>query len=569
MGNAGCMTQEGPSARSSYESRPWLAAYGAGIPWEIEPAHGSCVDMFRAAVEQGGARPLVHYFDSTLTVAEVDEESDALALALHGLGVRKGDGVGLILQNVPQFVIATLAAWKLGAVVVPISPLLKARELSFVLRDSEAKLLVTLESLHGTVAAVLGESSVDAVITTSELDYLTGEVPQLLADVERTPISGTHDWRELADRYRGDVPDRIEVDAADVAFVTYTSGTTGPQKGAMSTHANVVFNAETYRTWVGLTPDDVILGLAPLFHITGLVAYVAVSLLVPIPCVLSYRFDPETTLALAKRHAATFTVGSITAFIALMNHPGAASEQLSTLRKCVSGGAPIAPATVEAWEASFGSYIYNVYGLTETTSPSHCVPLGRRAPVDPASGALSVGLPVFNTDVRIVDDGGNALPPNTIGEIATSGPQVTPGYWRNPEETRRALPGGELRTGDLGFMNDEGWFFVVDRKKDLINVSGFKVWPREVEDVLYEHQAVREAAVVGVPDAYRGEVVRAFVSLRPAQTVSEAELITHCKERLAPYKYPRSVEILDELPKTASGKLLRRELRAAAQAAGS
>jgi long-chain acyl-CoA synthetase len=234
---------------------------------------------------------------------------------------------------------------------------------------------------------------------------------------------------------------------------------------------------------------------------------------------------------------------------------------MASLRTVYSGGAPIAPATADAWERRFGTRIQSAYGLTETTSPSHATPLGRRSPVDGRTGALSIGVPVFNTVVRIVGDSGDELPPGEIGELVTSGPPVVPGYWAKPEETEQALPGGALHTGDVGFMDADGWFYLVDRKKDQINAAGYKVWPREVEDVLYEHPAVREAAVVGVPDAYRGETVKAYVSLKPGHTTAPAELVAFCRERLAAYKYPREVELLDELPKTATGKILRRDLR--------
>ncbi|MGA2925264.1 MAG: AMP-binding protein, partial [Solirubrobacteraceae bacterium] len=348
----------------------------------------------------------------------------------------------------------------------------------------------------------------------------------------------------------------------DTAFLTYTSGTTGPAKGAMNSHGNVVFNAQTYREWVGLSDEDVCFGVAPFFHITGLIGHLAVGLLAGMPIVMTYRFDAAATLELIERHGVTFTVGSITVFIALMNSAGAEQRDLSKFNKLVSGGAPIAPATVEAWERKFGGYIHNIYGLTETSSPSHCVPIGTRAPVDPDSGALSVGVPVFNTIVRVVDDERRELPANEIGEFVTSGPQVVSGYWCEPEETEHAIPGGRLHTGDVGFMDDDGWFYLVDRKKDQINVSGYKVWPRDVEDALYGHDAVREVAVVGVPDEYRGETVKAFVSLKPGESVTAEDLIAFCKERMAAYKYPRMVEFVEELPKTASGKILRRELRA-------
>ena len=279
------------------------------------------------------------------------------------------------------------------------------------------------------------------------------------------------------------------------------------------------------------------------------------------PMVLGYRFEPQTMNELTERHGATFTVMAITAYTAMMNQPSARDRDLSTLAKVYSCGAPIAPSIVERFEDEVGPYIHNTYGLTETTAPSHAVPRGRRAPVDPATGALSIGVPVFHTQARVVDENGADVPVGVVGEIAISGPGVVPGYWRRPEATAAAMPGGEMRTGDVGFMDSDGWFYLVDRKKDLIIAGGYKVWPREVEDTLLEHPAVREAAVVGVPDEYRGETVKAYVSLRPAAQVTAEELITFCRERLAAYKYPRQVQIVEELPKTATGKLLRRELR--------
>jgi long-chain acyl-CoA synthetase len=546
----------------AYDDRPWLALYDDGVPTDIEHEFESALDMYRASVDRAGDRPLIHYFDATLTLRDVDEASDALAVAFGELGIVRGDRVAVYLQNMPQFPIAMLAAWKVGAIMVSVNPMLKQRELEFMLTNSGAKALVTLESLYGEVAAnVVPDTGVGVVVTTSELDLLDGEPPPLLAAVERKRPEGTYDLLELVSTYKGRRPEPVSLGREDVAFLTYTSGTTGPPKGAMNTHGNVVFNAQTYRDWMHLGTDDVVLGVAPLFHITGLIAHLAVSMLVPMPCVLAYRFDPGVTLDMIERYRATFTVASITVFIALMNDPSVGQRELSSFSKICSGGAPIAPTLVDAWESVAGSYIHNVYGLTETTSPSHCVPFLQRAPVDPTSGALSVGVPTFNTFVRVVDEEGADVPAGEVGEFVTSGPQVVPGYWEKPEETANALPGGALKTGDVGFMDEQGWFYVVDRKKDLINVAGYKVWPREVEDILYQHPAVREAAVVGVPDEYRGETVKAFVSLRQNQTADESELIAFCKERMAAYKYPRHVELVDELPKTVTGKVLRRELR--------
>jgi long-chain acyl-CoA synthetase len=519
--------------------------------------------MFDRAARRAADRPAIRYFATELTWADVDRLAGALAVGLRAQGIAPGDRVAVYLQNVPQFLIAMVATWKAGAIMVSVNPMYKARELEEILKDSGARGLIALESLYGDVAAgVVGATDVCATVTTSPLDLTDdGDPPAALAGVERVRHDGTHDLLELVRAHEGEQPDPVELGPDDVAFLTYTSGTTGPPKGAMNTHRNVVFNAQVYRDWIRLGEDDSVLAAAPLFHITGLIGHAAIAMLVPIPLVLFGRFDPGVALEEAERHRPTFTIAAITAFIAMLNHKDAGSRDLSSLGKVYSGGAPIPSATVEAFEETFGAYVHNIYGLTETTSPSHAVPLDRRAPVDESSGALSVGVPVFNTVVRIVGEDGAELPPGEVGEFVTSGPQVVPGYWEKPEETENALPGGALKTGDVGFMDEDGWFYLVDRKKDQINASGYKVWPREVEDVLYGHPAIREAAVVGVPDEYRGETVKAFVSLKEGASADPDELIAFCKERMAAYKYPRLVEVIDEIPKTATGKILRRELR--------
>ncbi len=555
------------TSKSAYDERPWTALYDPGLPQDVDAPYSDALTMFRAAADRAADRPAIHYFDHTITYGELDELSDALAAALTDLGLAAGDRCAAYLQNVPQFPMLMIACWKAGAIMVSVNPMLRHEEVRTLLDDSGATVLVTLESLWGDVASeVVPDTDVREVITTSELDFLDGEPPALLARSAREPSPETHDLMALVKRFRGRRPPAPELASDDVAFLTYTSGTTGPPKGAMNTHGAVTFNAETFRQWLHLDESDVVLGVAPLFHITGLVAHLATAFHLAIPVVLGYRFDAATVLELIERHRTTTTVASITVFIALMDRASDHPADISSLTKLYSGGAPIAPATVEAYEERFGAYVRPIYGLTETTSPSHAVPFTRRAPVDPTSGALAVGVPTFNVVARVVDDEGRDLPPGEIGEIVIAGPQVVPGYWEQPEETEHAFPGGRLYTGDVGFMDDEGWFYVVDRKKDQINASGYKVWPREVEDVLYSHPAVLEAAVVGAPDPYRGETVKAYVSLKVGQSVDAQALIAFCRERMAAYKYPRSIEFLDELPKTASGKILRRDLRDRARA---
>ncbi len=553
---------------SVYDSKPWLSRYDQDQQAEISLEYTDALAMFRASVSRNPDGDIIRYFGGRITARELDELSDAFAVALLEGGLRAGDRVALYLQNVPQFVIGLVATWKAGGVAVPVNPMNRARELDAVLRDSGARVLVCLQSLYRDVAAgVVAGTEVTTVVTTSELEYRARDDQRVFAAVEPAegpgPDNGAVDMAGLIERYRGQVPPHsVTFTPAHTAFLTYTSGTTGPPKGAMNTHGNVVFNSQAYRQWCRLGPDDVVLGVAPLFHITGLIAHVSLSLLLGAPLVLFYRFEPSVAIDTIRDERPTFTIASITVFIALMNAPNAERDALASLTKTWSGGAPIPPSVVKAFQAQFGQYVHNAYGLTETTSPSHLVPSGATAPVDDASGALSVGVPVYNTVVRIVGDDGQDLPAGEVGEIVTSGPMVVPGYWNKPEETEHALPGGALHTGDVGYMDADGWFYIVDRKKDQINAGGYKVWPREVEDVLYQHESVREAAVVGVPDVYRGETVKAFVSLRPGKTATAEELISFCRSQMAAYKYPRQIEFLDELPKTVSGKLLRRELRA-------
>ncbi len=547
---------------SNYDEKPWLSLYDPDQPAEISLESSDALSMFNASVSRNPDSDFIRYFGGRITGRELDELTDAFAVALRDLGVSPGDRVALYLQNIPQFVIGMLATWKAAGVAVPVNPMNRARELDAILRDSGARVLVCLQSLYRDVAAaVVGNTDVSAVVTTSELEYRARDDQRVFAGVEPVACEGAYDMTGLIDRFRGQEPPPVTLSPDHTAFLTYTSGTTGPPKGAMNTHGNVVFNSQAYRRWCRLGPDDVVLGVAPLFHITGLIAHVTLSLLLAAPLVLFYRFEPSVAIDTIRDERPTFTIASITVFIALMNAPNAERDALASLTKTWSGGAPIPPSAVKAFQAQFGHYIHNAYGLTETTSPSHAVPSGAAAPVDDASGALSVGVPIYNTVVRITGDDGKDLPAGEVGEIVTSGPMVVPGYWHKPEETEHALPGGALHTGDVGYMDADGWFYIVDRKKDQINAGGYKVWPREVEDVLYQHEAVREAAVVGVPDAYRGETVKAFVSLRPGQTATAEELVAFCRQNMAAYKYPRQIEFLDELPKTVSGKLLRRELR--------
>ncbi|WBB61252.1 AMP-binding protein [Streptomyces sp. WMMC500] len=547
--------------------RPWQRWYPASVEGRLPGSFPTLLSAWDEHVRRRPDAPAVHYFDASLSFATVDHTADALACWFRDLGVQRSDRVACYLQNDPQWLVVMLAAWKAGAVPVAVNPMLRHEELAHHLADSGAVVLVCLDHLYGEVAAeVVPRTAVRHVLTTHPVDMTPGvRIPGAVARhvPDRSTFGTTTGWREVVARYGGRRPEAAVPRPDDVAMLTYTSGTTGRAKGAMNLHSAMVHSSTVYGTWWDLRPGrDVVLCVAPVFHITGAVAGLGAAIVAGVPVVLLHRFDPEVVLRAVDRWRPTFTVAASTAFIALVSHPSLPRYDVTSLAKTLSGGAPVSAALVRRVRDATGWTLHGVYGMTETTSPTHLAPPGVPPPVDPESGALSVGIPVPGCAVRIVDPvDGRALPPGEAGEIVVSGPMVVPGYWRLPDESARAVREGWLHTGDIGKETEEGWLFVVDRLKDLINAGGYKIFPRDVEDVLHRHPAVREAAVVGVPDEYRGETVKAFVSLVPGHRVDPGELIAHCKERMAAYKYPRDVEILDELPKNAGGKVLRRELR--------
>lgn len=542
-------------------SQPWNRLYPAGLPDATASGHCSLVDAWRARVAACPDRVAVAYFDGRIEAARLDEESDALAVALQRLGTRRGDRVGIYLQNIPQYAVTLLALWKLGATALILNPMYRRQELRRLIDDAEATGFVCADADVEESTETLAGSSVRWVVSTSPLDYQRRNDPRVFATTRRGPVAPQGDLVELVERHLGERPGALDLTHDDVALLAYTSGTTGPPKGAMNTHGNVLAVTATYGAWVGLEPGDVVFGMAPLFHITGAVVNAAVSLLTDTTLVLANRFHPEVALEAFAEHGVTFTIGSITAYNAMYQLPQASREHFAAAKRLYSGGAPIPPATVERFEKRFGVYLHNAYGMTETTSAVVAVPPGRPAPVHEPSGTLSVGVPLPGLSARVLDPDGIPVPPGEQGELELAGPQVIGGYWRQPEATAATMPGGRLRTGDVAILDEDGWVYLVDRLKDQINVSGYKVWPREVEDALYEHPAVREAAVVGEPDDYRGETVAAYVSLAPDATAAPEELIEFARERLAAYKVPRRVVVLDDLPKTQTGKIRRNTLR--------
>ena len=514
---------------------------------------GHLTELLDAAVAAGPERPAIRYFDGSISYGELGRESDALAAALQAQGVSRGDRLMLCLQNVPGFVIALLAAAKIGAISVPVNPMYRQRELTDLIADSNPVAIIA----HGDMFTdVLPD-----VPGAPALRYLVNAQDRQTENPDCLPpavlVEGVAQLDAVIAAHMGQSPVRAETDPL---LLVYTSGTTGKPKGAMIAHANLCAGARFYRDAAALPGSGGVLGAAPLFHVTGLSGHIGAAIAAAAPLILCYRFAPEVVFTTIERWRPAFMVASITAFAALIDSPAFARERMDSLRTVFSGGAPIPPALHQRIRDATGLYVRNVYGLTETTAPVLAAPADAETPVDPVSGALSVGRPVPGTSVRIVTEAGLTAAAGEIGEIVVTGPTVVSGYWQNSQATADSMRADGFRTGDVGVADAQGWFYLVDRKKDMIIASGFKVWPREVEDVLYTHPAVREAAVVGVPDSYRGETVKAVVSLKSGATALPGELAEYCKARMAAYKYPRIVEIVEELPKNAAGKILRRVL---------
>lgn len=540
---------------------PWRTSYPASVPGEFSSPYCNAIDMFRAAVSRAADAEAIAYFDASLSYAKLDVMSDALADWMLKGGVRKGDRVGIILQNVPHAAVSILAAWKMGAIPVPGNPMYRRVELAKLFKDFEPAVIIG----HGDHMADISGALADAglmnalLLSVSPHDFQTRNDSRLLPASSVSEHGNIPDFLAVLADHSGQVPPPVTLAGSDLALILYTSGTTGVPKGAMIRHSSVVFNSGTAALWMRVGPDSRILGLAPIFHITGFILHLTLAWAAGASVALHYRVHPEAVLDIIREYRPTFAIAAITAFNALMQVPGVSPEDFASLETLFSGGAPIAPALRDEMRARLGVVVLPVYGMTETCSPTHIAPPGVDVPVSAETGALSVGLPISSTESIILGPTGDALPCGESGEVCMRGPQIMSGYWSKPDETSECLVDGWMRSGDIGFQDENGWFYVVDRRKDMINTSGFKVWPREVEDTLYAHPSVREAAVVGVPDSYRGETVRAFISLKA--DVDEAALLAHCRANLAAYKVPRSIVFLDELPKTHTGKIQRAMLR--------
>lgn len=487
-------------------------------------------------------KPLCHIDGLTFSYAQVDEISGRVASSLLRLGLRRGDKVAVQLPNVPQFLFSYFGILKAGLVLVPLNPLLRAGEIAYHLSDSDSRVLITFETFADE--AVKGAAQVDGVST-----YVVN-----LPGSDQRP-EGTRSYDEL---YAADDTGEIEpTNADDTAVLLYTSGTTGRPKGAELTHFQLYMNCTTGGELFGFEDDDIGVAVLPLFHVFGLSSVLNVAVRFGGTIVLIPRFEADPVLDAIERHRCTIFSGVPTMYFALLK-ADLSGRDLSSLRVGVSGGAAIPGEVVRAFEQKFpGVVILEGYGLSETASTTTFNISAERRKV------LSIGKPIWGVQARVVDDQDKPLPPGPehVGEIVVRGHNVMKGYYKNPEATEEAFRGGWFHTGDLAYADDDGYLFIVDRKKDLIIRGGFNVYPREVEEVLYAHPAVAEAAVVGRPDEKLGEEVVAVVSVEPGAETTAEQLIAHCRERLAAYKYPREVRILAELPKGPTGKLLKRELK--------
>jgi long-chain acyl-CoA synthetase len=557
--------------------QPWLAHYHEGVPQTVSIPTASLATLFDQAVSRYGASAAIEYYGATISYAQLGSLVDHFARALLSLGVKRGDRVSLCLANVPQFPIAFFGAMKAGAVVVPTNPLYTEPELEHQLNDAGVKVVVALSQAMPNVLAVRAHTPVEHVIATGPDDYMPlalslaykvkeardslGKSRPDLKALRSEPwfhefkdvIGQTHD-RKGFEVFALPEPAVVE----DLAILQYTGGTTGVAKGAMLTHRNLVANATQIWAWseLGMGTHHKTLCAAPFFHVYGLTVGMNMSVINGATMVLLPRFTVAETLKTIEQHKPDLFPGVPAMYQALARAVEKKKADLSSIRICISGSAPLPPEVQAQFERISPARVVEGYGLTEASPVTHCNPIfGDRR-------AGTIGLPLPNTDAAIRDrETGLFLPVGEQGELVVRGPQVTQGYWGKPDETAKTLRDGWLLTGDIAVMSEDGYFSIVDRAKDMIIVGGLKVFPRQVEDVLFEHPKVLEAAVVGVPDTQRGERVQAFIVLKPGEQATAEELAAFCRERLAPYKIPRVFEFREALPKTTIGKVLRRQLR--------
>jgi long-chain acyl-CoA synthetase len=543
--------------------RPWLRFYEPGVAASLTYPPVGLHSLLDETAARYGDRPAAVFFGATLTYRTLQTLATKFAGALHRLGVQPGDRVSLHLPNCPQFLIAYYGALQAGAIVVPFNPLYVEREIEHQLIDSGAEIAVTLDLIYPRLADVRPRTRVREVIVTSINNYFPPVLRVLYPLKARREghlvhvpqARDVHRFMDVLDVAPPATP--APVDPQRTAVLLYTGGTTGIPKGAMLSHRNLVCNVFQSRAWFPRLRQgqDTTIAVLPFFHSYGMTVAMNLSTSSGVRLVLLPRFQVEAVLQAISRQRPQYFPGVPTIYAAINSHPHVTRFNLRSISACISCAAPLPGDVQSRFEQLTGGKLVEGYGLTEASPVTHANPLSGTRKVG------SIGIPLPDTDARIVDERGTqSLPPGEVGELTIRGPQVMQGYWNQPDETARALRGGWLFTGDMASMDSDGFFYIVDRKKEMIITGGLNVFPREIEEVVYAHPAVLEAAAIGVPDPYKGEAVKVFVVLRQGTRATADDILEHCRRGLAPYKVPRAVEFRTQLPKSLIGKILRRAL---------
>jgi len=544
--------------------RVWHKSYAPGVPPEIAIQKITVGEALIRTAKKFPDHTGFIFMGRRITYRELDKLVNRFANALINLGVKAGDKVGMLLPNLPQLIIANHAVHRLGAVTAMNNPLYTEQELAHQLNDCDAKVLVTLDLLLPRALNLKAKTGVETIITCHINDYLPFPKKQLYPFVKKamyrkvTPQAGVYEFMELIRKYPAtQVPDSSRWD--DLGALIYTGGTTGVSKGAMLTQANLSSVVQIFRAWFPDLKDGAahIVGTYPIFHSAGYVVSQDFIIWSGWTSTIIPRPEPGILIETLKKYKPDFLPGVASIFVGLLANPQFRKMDLSFVKGFFTGAAPIAADTVQQLKALTGKDVYDNYGMTENVAFATGMPWGGKSKIS------TIGVPFPNTDVKIVDidRGDTELKPGEAGEICIKGPQVMSGYYKNPAETAIVLRDGWLYTGDIGVMDEEGHFRIVDRKKDMIVAGGYNIYPKDIDEVLFQHGKIMEACAVGVPDAYRGETVKAFVVLKEGERMTEEEVVDYCREHLAAYKVPKFVEFISELPKSAVGKILRRKLR--------
>ncbi len=550
------------------KDRPWFQHYDEGVPYHIEYPQIPVHRLFEQAVEKYPDTPCTIFKGSKISYSEMHEITDRLAAGLADLGVKKGDRVGIFMPNTPQFVMAYFAVIKLGGVVIATNPLYSAREIEHQANDAGIEVMLVMSNFYTTIKDVQPKTKIRTLVVTNiketlppVLAFLFGLTKEKKGGFRVELAEGDVWMQDLINQYKSEDRPNVEIDPDDIAMFQYSGGTTGVPKGAIAMHRNLVANALQIRSWMtnAEVNKEVFLVAIPLFHVYGMVVGMLFAIYIGCPMVMIPNpRDLDDVIKSIQKYKATIFPGVPTLYNAINNHPDvlAGKYDLSSIKACLSGSAPLMRETKDKFEALTGGVVFEGYGLSEAPTATHCNPLLGE------NKTGSIGMPFPDVDACIIslDDEVTEMSTGEIGELVIKGPQVFKGYHNMPTETANTLRGELLYTGDIAYMDEDGYFFIVDRKKELIKPGGYQVWPREVEEVISENPKVLEVGVAGIPDPYRGETVKAWVVVKPGETMTEDEVKDWCREKLAKYKVPSQVEFRDELPKTTVGKVLRREL---------